>query len=309
MQQFLKTGTVNTNIMSLTGYRTLIIYFSLLESPKTIDEINDILFNDKYIREKFSADTIRNYINSLRSAGCEITKATKSNDNKFTLVKNPCEFKISEEQLSALNEIFQSFKETTNLRDRENFEAFIIRLRDYVKDSYTKNCLQKFLVLEGIEKPLYFELRRHCELNSALKIVYNSPARGIEELEMTCDKMVVKSKRLYLSGYNKNYGEYSSLLVKRIKNISPIIIKNESPNVKNKMRVICEIYDKNYIPQKDETVIKHDDDKVTVEILNPDKFVVIQRILFAGDKCRIIEPDFLKDRLIATLQEMRSIYG
>ena len=96
MQQFLKTGTVNTNIMSLTGYRTLIIYFSLLESPKTIDEINDILFNDKYIREKFSADTIRNYINSLRSAGCEITKATKSNNNKFTLVKNPCEFKISE---------------------------------------------------------------------------------------------------------------------------------------------------------------------------------------------------------------------
>ncbi len=46
MQEFLTNNTVSYNLMSLTGYRTLVIFRALLESPKTIDEINDCLMKD-----------------------------------------------------------------------------------------------------------------------------------------------------------------------------------------------------------------------------------------------------------------------
>ena len=67
MQEFLKNNTVNCNLMSLTGYRTLVLLEALMQSPKSIAEINDCFLNNQYIKETFSQDTLRIYINSLRN--------------------------------------------------------------------------------------------------------------------------------------------------------------------------------------------------------------------------------------------------
>ncbi len=108
MQAFLTNNTVNCNLMSLTGYRTLVILTALIESPKSNDEINECLFNNQYIKEKFSSDTLRIYINSLRAIGCEITRANKSNNQKYKLTSHPFSYDIPKSQLKALSKVYKT---------------------------------------------------------------------------------------------------------------------------------------------------------------------------------------------------------
>ena len=70
MKEFLKTNTITYNLISFTGFKALIIFSLLLESPKSYDEIIDYFANHDYIKETISIDTIRVYLNSLKRIGC-----------------------------------------------------------------------------------------------------------------------------------------------------------------------------------------------------------------------------------------------
>ena len=63
--------------ISLTGYRTLYVLKLLIEKSRSIDELVDLLKSNPYTNKSVSKDTVRLTINTLRSAGCNISKSKK----------------------------------------------------------------------------------------------------------------------------------------------------------------------------------------------------------------------------------------
>ena len=100
MKEFAKTQKVTYNLMSFTGFKSLLIFSLLIEGPKSYEDISNYLFNHPYLREKISIDTLRVYINSLKRIGCEV-KRVRGEDkvSRYVITKHPFELKLTPEQI------------------------------------------------------------------------------------------------------------------------------------------------------------------------------------------------------------------
>jgi len=307
MQEFLTNNTVTCNLMSLTGYRTLVILNALMESPKSNDEINDCLLNDQYIKENFSSDTLRIYINSLRAIGCDISRANKLNKKKYELTNHPFTYKIPKSQLKALSKIIKGLYEQISIQEVIAIEDFLEKLSNSIKDEECKDSLKKMSLLKSINLKILKELLLYCKKKNQITFLYNSPKSGPKEIEIIADKLSFKSERLYLWGNNITHHQYSFFAVDKIFKICSIKMLNdreEFPTIK----VIYEINNIEYIPEINEKIIEKTNDKLTIEVDSKNEFSLIQRILYMGDNCKILSPESFKHKILTKLKAMEKSY-
>lgn len=307
MQEFLTNNTVNCNLMSLTGYRTLVILSELMQSPKTNDEINESLMNNQYVKEKFSSDTLRIYINSLRAIGCEITSANKSNTKKYKLVTHPFAYDIPKSQLKALSKLYKSIYDEIDIKEIIDIENFFAKLSNSLKNDQSKEFLKNLSVLKGIDKDILNDLIIHCKNKNQIIILYNSPKSGNKMIEIIADKLSFKSEKLYFWGNNLTHKEYSYFVLDRILKICKIKI-NKSNEKFMPQKVIYEVYDKNYIPEDDERILESSKNKLLIEASAKNDFSLMQKILNMASDCKVIEPENFKLKLINSLKSMENIY-
>ena len=104
----MKTQTMTHNLMSFTGFKSLLLFSSLLESPKTFEEIKERFREYEFLKENISIDTLRVYINSLERIGCEIVRDKKSEGGKYRLLKHPFEINLTEEQAKSIVKIYKN---------------------------------------------------------------------------------------------------------------------------------------------------------------------------------------------------------
>lgn len=306
MQEFLTNNKVSCNLMSLTGYRTLVILEALMESPKSNDEINDCLLRNQYIKEKFSPDTLRIYLNSLRAIGCEITRANKSN-NKYTLLSHPFDYDISKPQLKALSKLYKNIYDKIDVKEAIILESFFEKISQQLKNENTKDFLQKLQLLKNIDKKLISELLLHCKNKNQIIFSYNSPKSGTKNIEIIADKLSFKSEKLYLWGNNLTHEEYSYFAVNKIIKICGIKF-SKTDTTYPPIKITYEIYDIDYVLEFDEKIIEKTDEKLIIEADAQNEFSIMQRILYLGDNCKIIEPESFKEKLLNKLNKMGKNY-
>lgn len=309
MQEFLTNNTVSCNLMSLTGYRTLVIFNALLESPKTLEEINECLLNNQYINERFSPDTLRIYLNSLRKVGCDITRANKSNNNKYILCSHPFEYEIPKSQLKALAKMYKSLQEQLDVRDIINLENLFRTLIKYIKNKSNVEFLENISLLKRVDRDMINDLLLHCKNKNQITFLYNSPRSGEKKIELIADKITIKADKLYLWGSNLTHKEYSFFLLDRIIKICDIkLIK--SKEVFPITKLVYEIYKtkENISLEVDEKIIQEFEEKVIIEKEMQNEFSAMQRILSLAGNCKVLEPDFFIENLINKLKNMEKIY-
>ncbi len=309
MQEFLTNNTVNCNLMSLTGYRTLVIFAALLQSPKTNDEINDCLLSNQYIKERFSSDTLRIYINSLREIGCDITRANKSNNKKYELLSHPFEYDIPKSQLKALLKLAKSGYEKIDVEDLISIEKVIKKIATLVKNEKTRADLQNSSGIKQIDLVLAKELLCHCRKKNQITFLYNSPKSGHKEIELVADKLSFKSSKLYLWGNNLTHNQYSYFVVDRIMKICSINLKKSEEDFAPR-KVLYELYNrsKDYIPDENEKIIIKTDEILVIEVTSKNEFSLMQRILYFGADCKVVEPIEFKNKLLNKLKLMEANY-
>lgn len=309
MQEFLTNNTVNCNLMSLTGYRTLVILSALMDSPKTNDEINETLLNNQYIKEKFSSDTLRIYINSLRAIGCEITRANKSNNKKYELISHPFTYDIEKSQLKAITKLYKNLYDKVDVRDVILIENFFNKLSELVKDESTKDILKNMLVLKYIDKNILNNLLIHCKNKNQITFLYNSPRTGGREISLIAEKLSFKSEKLYLWGTSLTHKEYSYFAVDRILDICSINIFKAQENFPP-IKVVYELYNQNgnYIPEVDEQIIEKTENKFLIEVTSKTEFGLMQRILSKAGDCKIKSPEAFKIKVLNKLKAMEKSY-
>lgn len=309
MQEFLTNNTVNCNLMSLTGYRTLVILRALMESPKTNDEINHCLLSNQYIKENFSSDTLRIYINSLRAIGCEITRANKSNNKKYELISHPFTYDIPKSQLKALTKLYKNLYDKVDVQDVIIIENFFKKISELAKDENTEEILQNMSILKYINKNILNNLLIHCKNKNQITFLYNSPKSGKKEIKIIADKLSFKSGKLYLWGTSLTHKEYSYFSVDRILNICSINILKGHENFLP-ITVVYELYNQNnnYILESNEKIIEQTENKLIIEVTSKTEFELIQKILYQAGDCKIKSPESFKTKVLNKLKAMEASY-
>lgn len=309
MQEFLTNDVVNCNLMSLTGYRTLVILGLLMDSPKSNDEINDYFLNHKYIKDRFSNDSLRIYINSLRAIGCQISRADRANNQKYRLISHPFTYDIPKAQLNAISKLYKNIYDKMEVKDVIALESLFTKISNLVNDESTKDSLQNVLILKTIDKSILSDLLTHCKNKNQIVFLYNSPKSGEKEIEIIADKISFKSDKLYLWGNNLTHQEYSYFSVSRIIKICSIKLKKEQKSFPPS-KIVYELYNHNgkYSPNSDETILEQTDDKLLIEVFADNEFNLMQRILLMAEDCKIVSPEAFKIKLLTKLNTMKESY-
>ena len=307
MQEFINTDSIKSTFISLTGYRTMLIYKLLWNGPKTLDEIKNFLMANKYLGTSVSYDTIRNDINSLRNNGCQISKATKATANKFVMTYNPVCFDIEEEHLKVLRKAFKRILLEGSVEKLEKFENIIKKMIAMSKSLDTKDFLHGLLLINKINEDIYRTIKFCCKNKKLIKIKYEAPNSGIKEFKLCCQNIIIRSDKLYVEGYNLKYKINSFLPISRIKEIHQI----ENYNKLSDFRIqsaVCEIYERDFKLQKHEKLLRKETDKIYVEFIEKDGFRLLQKILGLGKSCKVLTPKHFIQKVIKELKEMKKYY-
>ena len=309
MKEFMKSNTVTYNLMSFTGFKSILIFSLLLEGPKSYAELQQYLLNHDYLHESVSIDTLRIYINSLREIGCKISKTTKAGITRYSIDSHPFELKITKSQAKSILKVFKAISKSIELSDLISFEKFFKKIAPCVMDEELKNKLKNISPLNNINPDILRDLRSFAKSKTEITVLYNSPTSGRKNITILVDKLSINNGKLYVSGVNSEYENYSKFLVSKIIKIISVNMQKSILQTPV-MTVGYEVLDneKNIDILPNEKVIKNVQNSTIIEITSPNKFDIMQRIMSYSDKCRVLYPESFKKEIIDCLKEMREGY-
>jgi len=310
MKEFIKTKKVTYNLMSFTAFKALLLFSELADSPKSYTEICEIFANHPYLHEEISIDTFRVYMNSLKRFGCEI-KRVKGEDkiSRYVITEHPFELKYTPEQLQSALKVFKSLVKNMEIEELISMEEFFEKIGQYIKNEDFINEAKKVSLLKDIDKELLKQLLECCEKKNQIIITYASPNSGNKKMEIIADKIEISNGKLYLYGLGFEYKQYGSFLVNRIKEINDIKTEKTLPEGLHEIKVVYELYNNQNPHLEDyERIIEQSEDKLVIESVTTNKFLLKQRLLSFGPNCKIIFPDEFKNEFITLLKDMKAGY-
>lgn len=311
MKEFLKTNTVTYNLMSFTGFKSILLFSLLLDGPKSYSELQEIFKNHEYLHETISFDTLRVYINSLREIGCKITRKSYDGVSKFVIDSHPYVLKIDETQIQSIIKVYKALTQSIEVPDLLALQQFFNKISKYISNKELVEQLKEISPLHLIDSEIIKDLIKCAQNNWEITINYNSTTTGKNKIiTILVDKLHIQNNKLYLSGVNSEHDTYASFLVSKINNIVNINMHNKTLDVP-KITVGYEyIKDDNekFELLSGETIINENKNKLTIEITSNNKFEITQRILSHNTKCKVIYPEDFRTHIISTLKQMKEEY-
>ena len=308
MKEFMKTQTMTHNLMSFTGFKSILLFSYLLESPKTYEEIKERFEAHEYLKESISIDTLRVYINSLERIGCEIIRDKKSEGSRYRITKNPFEITLNEAQAKSIIKIYKTITKNIDIEDLLYLTNFLNKLTENIDNEELKENIKNASPLCKINNEILQTLISACRRKDEITILYNSPSSSKKEIDVLTDKLYIANNKIYLSGISSKYNKTARFLVSRILQIHTIKL-TKTIEIKNINQIItCEIYDKEFEPNKNERIVSTEEDKIIVEIDSNNDFLTKQRVLSLGKNCKVIAPQEFKDDIVYTLKKIKEEY-
>src|SRR5574344_457304 len=129
MKEFMKTNTITHNLMSFTGFKSILIFSLLLDGPKSYDDLKKSIQNHIYLNETISIDALRIYINSLREIGCKISRTSKNGITRYSIDSHPFELKITDEQTKSIIKVYKAISNSIDLSDLMAFQSFFEKIK------------------------------------------------------------------------------------------------------------------------------------------------------------------------------------
>ncbi len=310
MKEFLKSNTITYNLMSFTGFKSLILFSLLLESPKTYEDICEYFRNHEYIKEEISMDTLRVYITSLKRIGCEITRTKSPRGGLYSIVSHPFEFRVSEEQIKALLKIYRIISANVNIEDLLKYDKFLKKLSDNINSANLSDAVKNISAFKNIDLYLLENLIKYSKEKRTLTLSYNSPKNGIKEIKVIPDKVEISQSKIYLYGISLDYNQETSYLVQRIEKIIDVDLENKNEVELNKTTVGYELMSLNPDVKlgNNDKIVEIKDDSVIVETQTTNLFMLKRRLLGYGPMCTVLYPEDFRNDIIKTLKNMREGY-
>lgn len=313
MLNSLKLKDIKPELINLTGVRLLVLFSLLLESPKTAEEIGEYFKNNNYPKELFSIDTLRNDLNALRTAGCIISRADRSNVYKYQLSSHPFELDIDKNTALSFSKLYNKYLKILPIEHLIIIENLLNMLSCHTQNDDAAEILKGISIIKNIDKDIIKTLSGAIKHKSSVIFKYKAPYIGLVDYEFVPDKFEIRSKKLYIDGFLTTYNRSSFLPISRI--VSKVTEKlniDEQPDVNKEIyTTIYELRNTakyNFTENDEEKIIKSDENKITVEYKTDSFFKITQKVLSYGQNCTVIEPEGARTMIINKLLQMRELY-
>ena len=300
----------NKSVICLTAYKAYVLFKYLLHSPLTIEEIIKLFEDNTIIDKKFTEDTIRISVNTLRELGCVIEKPTPTNGNKYVLHHHPFGLQLSSNQLNTLEEIEKDFVNSNNWQFVFEVSKLWEKIAFLTNNDELIEKIRGFNPFYNINDKILEELKIYCKNKSKIKISYFAPREGNLTLDVICDYISSENEKLYLWCYNYKYESISYLRVDRILEILCVYASSEKLDYPQfdvvytlKGQTRC-----TFLKTDNDQVLESTNEFLKVKSTIMSEFNFIQKVLSYGDDCKILEPSWLVNKLITKLNLMKAIY-
>ena len=310
MKNFMETNKITHNLMSFSGFKSLLIFSMLTESPKSYQEIKEALENNEYLKESVSIDTIRIYINSLRLSGCTIKKINYGRKIKYFIDSSPFILKITDNQVQSIIKVFNAISKSIELSDFMILQNFFNKIAPYIANKDLKEQLVNISPFSNINNDLVKDLITYTNKKRCITVLYYSKISGEKEIKIVADKLDIKNGKLYLYGHSSEYNNYSAFLVSDIRRILNVNLDSQSI-ASAILTVQYEFYKEKNIDfdlQDNEKIIEEFPEKIIVEISSQSKFLITQRILSLTNRCKVLSPQNFQEEIINYLKQMKEKY-
>ena len=297
--------------ISLTGIRSLVLLGLLIQAPRSLEEIRSAFMEYNIMEDSNSDDILRIDLNTLKTMGCEISRADHRTNNKFVLLDHPFKIDVTEDEFKILKRAFNKIKENADVAVLMQYDELFKKISEFVSDKTIKEEFLGLSAFKNYSPEIVKELRFACKKNYEVKLIYKEPLQKKEiEKEIIAEKLGIKNDKLYLYGIDKNTKGSVYLNIKRILKI--LSQKDNEDNLSSKpVTVKFFVKEFGYSGLDDcETIISGDiSEGFVIEGKYHNEFYATQRILSFGSKCTVIEPANFKDRIVEVLKRMRDVYN
>lgn len=297
--------------ISITGYRTLLVLMSLIEKGRTIEELVDILKGNPITNKSVSKDTVRITLNTLKNAGCQISRPIKSKGFKYELLVNPFSLKLTDENLITLVRLRETLVNKVPWKDVITINNLYHKLVELTGNQSQINFIDETKSLGNVNPDIIASFLNENIICKKIQLEYLSPEYGKEDIYVVPYKIIYENKRLYILCYSFKYNANCFLEVSRIIKIKSVYSKEKYPK-ENSYKVIYRIsgqamenYEKTYY----ETILKKTAAYMDIEANVSNEFTFIQRILLYGSDFTIISPYVFREKLIDKVKQIRRNYG
>ena len=310
MKEFLKTNTITHNLMSFTGFKSILIFKLLLDGPKSYEELKWFIENHEYLNETISKDTLRIYLNSLRKVGCNISKNNIDGVIKYSIDNHPLQISFSDKQIKSILKVFKAISKSIDVDDLISLQQFFNKISEHVSNEDLKIKLKNISPLNNINPELIKELMVYARQNAEITVSYASPNSGTKNITILVDKLLINNGKLYVCGINSEHANYASFLVTRILSVVNVNINKKSLEIPE--FVVGYEYTKednvNFELLPNEKIIKVEGNKYYIELTSKDKFGTIQRLMYHAGNCKVLYPESIKNEVISNFKKMKEGY-
>lgn len=295
--------------ISSTGARALLVLVSLFVGPKSFEEIKEFLVDCGFTSQQYSIDTARMDLNALKAIGCEIGKALKTNNYKYSLISHPFKVKILPAEVFFIREAYKHICKTCSPETLLEYHKLFNKLADIASSEEIREELLGISLLKGMDLSIIKDLVADEKHHNKIQIVYLTTRNNEVIYDITLERLGLRSNKLYAFGYNHTLGKRTFLRVSKIR------------------KILCKFFDKSsefgldthvkfkltrsylYPLEPNESVLETNLDTLIVAGRYYNDFIAIQRVLSFGEDCVVIEPIEIRERIIEKLLEMKELYG
>ena len=288
----------DTNLAN-TAFRAIEILRKLSFKPCPIEELAD----------GFSDDTLRIYLNALKSCGVKISSLSRTNKN-YSLLENLDFLNFNQKEFLLLTKIKNRFALADDYEAVMDFNNLLVHFSAYT-DKENAGRLQKIIFASpfSYEKHDFIkEIEKYIKDKTPLLLTYLSPNSATNYFKILPKYLKIKNSKIYLCAVDNSIKSVRYLLLDRIKNIK----KLNEPYAKSDVlkSATCAFFGReNIVNDFDKCeIIERSGDKITAKIYYESEFSFLQNILAYGSDCRIIKPADLKKRLLQKLIQTEVLY-
>lgn len=297
--------------ISLTGIRSLVLLGLLINSPMSLEEIKKAYIKQNIMEDSNSSDIIRIDINTLRNAGCEISRADKRTDNKFVLLNHPFKMDITEEEAGVIKQAFNRIKEKSDISVLMIYDNLFKKIAPHISSQKVQEILLSISPLKKYSTEIVEQLKTACEKKNLVKLVYKAPTfKEASEKEVYADRIVLQNDKLYFYGVDKGSENPIYLNIKRI---LKLLSSSKTDDFRKAEPIVVRFFLKDFgisgLQDNENIESGNMTDGFVVCGHYHNSFFAMQRILSFGSRCTVIEPDDFKDKVVEIIKRMRDVYN
>lgn len=305
------------NNISKTGYRALWVLFKLLESPKSRDELINLFLDDEILTSDCSKDTITITINTLKKAGCVISRPTNKTNHKYVIKQHPFNVCFTREQVDALQSLREYIISFNDLKLLIYLNKLYFKIAHLAPDEESKDTLLYKHPLKNINFNILNELIIYSKIKKQTNICYKSPEHGEENLDFFPEYLTFENKKVNVWGFCPKYNSFSFLRVDRIHRVNLVTFSTVNSIQKSSIDFEIIVYKLKgnsaefFEADENDKVFNQIDSKgfsLLVETKSNNKFKFYQKILSYGTDCKIVAPESAKHEFSNILKKMKAGY-